>query len=119
MTTRKFDPVTALIWLANIALFIYLWPKGFPPEQPAPAATAPTETSMPISRDSLRSILHWSGGIGNDGYLLNAVSVTQAYGSDVPNGTYAHPMEWQPEHSILLTVQDGYVIRLDYHLTDH
>ncbi|MEP0923457.1 hypothetical protein [Leptolyngbya sp. ST-U4] len=68
----------------------------------------------PVSREHLNQLNQLGGGQDQYGTYNQPVPVRSVFDGDIPDGSYRFPMQWDPDRSILLQIQDGQIRRQDY-----
>lgn len=69
----------------------------------------------PISRQGFAWINQLGGGIDEQGFYRNPVSVRAAFNIDLPNGWHRAPMAWDDQgNALLFYVENNYIIRQDF-----
>lgn len=70
-----------------------------------------------ITRDEHTKLLRLGTSLDDEGYFTTPILLTDVgLRADLPNGWLKMPMEWDPERSILLRIQDGYMTQHLFHL---
>jgi hypothetical protein len=67
-----------------------------------------------ITRDQLFMLNQQGQGQDQWGTYNTPIPAQDFFGTPVPDGAYRMPMQWDPNRSILLQIQDGQIRRQDY-----
>jgi hypothetical protein len=91
------------------------WQRQQPQQGYDPQPTAVRHPN--ITRDQQAQLLQLGGSLDADGFFSIPIPLT-AVGlrADIPDGWVRRPMEWEPENSILLRIEGGYIIQQDFQL---
>jgi hypothetical protein len=68
-----------------------------------------------IDRQGFGYINQMGRGQDTNGYYQQPVSVQEAWGGSVPDGVHGYRARWDDQIHILYDVQNGRIIRQDYH----
>ncbi|WP_416667956.1 hypothetical protein [Egbenema bharatensis] len=71
---------------------------------------------QPMTRSGFAYLTQLGRGMDAEGYYRHPVRTRTAFGQILADGIWAFPMEWHPEHSILLHIRSGWIYRQDYQL---
>jgi hypothetical protein len=119
---RNLVPVMGLslaIALSAIPAQAEFWRgTGRSPQEYAPRYPVQYQ-GQPLTRSGFAYLTQLGRGIDAAGYYRNPVRTQAAFGQLLADGVWEFPMEWHPEHSILLHIQDGWIYRQDYQLRSY
>jgi len=82
--------------------------------QQPPAPTDNTIHMQPITRDGFGYINQLGGGQNSEGDYNQPVRTRDAFGSNLPDGVYSAPAQWDSNVHIRYEVRDGSIWNQDY-----
>jgi hypothetical protein len=101
---------TRLLWVGSLFVAHSLLLNGLE------AIAQQISSTGSVSRDDLLWIRQQSGGILDDGRLVNAIPMQNVYGFCPQDGNWLHSLEFDPDQHIVLIVHNCELVGLDYRI---